>query len=268
MKNHALPILSPGQYLLDNKQGVLCVTECESDRITGINIETDRWVVIKNASQIRRLLQNDDPLVLDRTMFSRNEIKARGWTDRMIERHLGEPSGERRNPCYRSQGVNVWSLSRVLHAELNDAANEVKQTQSKRKMRQTQSEKGLRTKREKLLATIEEIVIEVRVFSKDELVLQACGDYNATRACNGGMSASPESGPGFLDRICVNYIRHNLTNYDEVIGNISGQVAVEEAYHLHYTRVMEAIAQKYPWLEEECHRQIESKCDEWLDIMP
>jgi hypothetical protein len=67
--------------------------------------------------------------------------------------------------------------------------------------------------------------------------------------------AAPDQRRSFLDRICVNYLRHRFSPYDDALTQIKGQVGAPEAKTLLRIRVYEAIAKTYPELEYECYRQ-------------
>lgn len=56
-------------------------------------------------------------------------------------------------------------------------------------------------------------------------------------------------------RWAVNYVRHNLTCYDETLYDIRGKVGVDRAYCSYKCAVLDKIAEAYPELAEECERQ-------------
>jgi hypothetical protein len=58
---------------------------------------------------------------------------------------------------------------------------------------------------------------------------------------------------GALDRACVNYIRHELTDYDSRIKDLTSR---EELILFTRCGYYSAIAKAYPWLREECNRQL------------
>ena len=57
-------------------------------------------------------------------------------------------------------------------------------------------------------------------------------------------------------RWMVNYIRHNLTRYDEFLYEARGRTGIRFAYPEYRCAVLEEIARVYPELQEECKRQI------------
>jgi hypothetical protein len=68
-------------------------------------------------------------------------------------------------------------------------------------------------------------------------------------------SAYDTSGSGFLDRITVNYVRHELTAYDRQLEDVVGRVGVQEAVRTIRRMVYATIAATYPRLAAECERQ-------------
>jgi len=76
--------------------------------------------------------------------------------------------------------------------------------------------------------------------------------YNARERVWGSASASESSDERFLDRITVNYVRHELTNYDGLLASLHGKVGIAEAKELVRERVYDAICDAYPALLEEC----------------
>lgn len=59
-----------------------------------------------------------------------------------------------------------------------------------------------------------------------------------------------------LIRWIVNYIRHNLVDYDNFLYKISGKVGSIGVYPEIKTAVLEKIAVAYPQYKEECERQM------------
>lgn len=71
--------------------------------------------------------------------------------------------------------------------------------------------------------------------------------------------ADSESDEFFLQRICVNYLRHERSEYDYDLDRIFGKAGAEEAREALRDKIYEAIAEKYDWLSEECKRQVLSR---------
>ena len=58
-----------------------------------------------------------------------------------------------------------------------------------------------------------------------------------------------------LDRMMVNTIRHSYTNYEDNLKVIHKLKSVHNAYYRYKNSVLNSIAEKYPFLEEECNNQ-------------
>lgn len=74
--------------------------------------------------------------------------------------------------------------------------------------------------------------------------------------------ASAHRDPAFLGRITVNYILHQLTEYDVHLEEVAGQVGVSEAMATIRRRVYAEIAANYPEYAQECQRQIQFRYGE------
>lgn len=60
-----------------------------------------------------------------------------------------------------------------------------------------------------------------------------------------------------LHRWEVNYIRHELTRYEKLLGQIRGLVGTRDIYTVIKGEILDKIAAAYPWLKDECDRQKE-----------
>ena len=72
--------------------------------------------------------------------------------------------------------------------------------------------------------------------------------YNFDRAF-GSNIASINSDMEFLSRICTNYLRHNMTNYESELEKLFGKVGKYDAYNLLKTKINSAIFDKYEWIK-------------------
>lgn len=114
--------------------------------------------------------------------------------------------------------------------------------------------KGIETKRRRLLDEIEAIQIDFPRMDEATLTRRAVDHYNE-RSFN-TLRASVDSDLGFLNRITVNYLRHSVTDYDELLEEYRGKVGTREAYISLKEKILEAIAEAHPHLAFECDRQI------------
>jgi len=192
------------------------------------------------------------------------ELKARGWTDKLIRQFLSTPDDYRPNPHYQS-GPRVC-LHDHARVESIERAAEFQAAKKRADRARVRAGKGTETKRKKIMEDIGAVEISVPRLSKKELIRRACRHYNDRKIAEQDVAlAMPDSAPDFLERICVNYIRHRLTHYDSVLDKIRGHVGKEEAYTRLRERVLDVIVVTYPWLADECFRQqLDSKCRAYL----
>lgn len=181
----------------------------------------------------------------------KSKILSRGWTESGIKRFLKTPDDERPNP-YNKQGapMQLYLLERV---EAIEATSEFQEWRAKAQKRRAAAKKGAETRKSKSLKSIEQVIIKVEVLELDQVQKRAIDSYNA-RSDN---LASAASDLDFLDRITVNYIRHNLTSYDHMLDFVKGKTGVEDGSLLIAKRIFASIAERYPSLADECARQYE-----------
>lgn len=168
------------------------------------------------------------------------ELKERGWTAGLIRKFLGEPDRTASNPYHRTgPEIKYWLESKVIKIE---QADEFRKAKEKANVRSRATTAAAARQREQLLTEVEKMPITVTKLPIEEI----------KRRC---LSPAALDDQEFVDRTCVNYIRHELTDYDhhlaEVAGKIGGQAAVSEIR----SRIFNAIADAYPECEHECHRQ-------------
>jgi len=183
------------------------------------------------------------------------QLAERGWTPAMVRDLLGEPDELRPNPVYRSAApMRLWALARAAAAE-EDPAFAQRQASSRR--RSAASAAVAARKRAELLAR----TAEVPVIARERLIGKACASYNAFRAGRDDdyTPATPTSGPQFLGRITVNYLRHELTGYEARLAALFGSVGRAAAESVIRERVYEAIACAYPELAAEGSRQLRER---------
>ena len=184
-------------------------------------------------------------------------LKERGWTDALIRDFLKEPDQTKRNPhCSSAPPMCLYKVSRVGAVEATDEfAQRMARTQSRRETAKKAAKKGLRTKRKETRKLAMDMPPVPRL-DRDELIKRACKHYNKHwELRNPDKYATSSNTPEFLNRICVNYLRHGVSEYDERLGMMYGRVGGKEMYHPIRQKVLRAIADAYPYLAAECYRQ-------------
>jgi hypothetical protein len=194
-----------------------------------------------------------------KTTEERTGLYLRGWTDGLIKKHLRVVRVEhRRIAPYRFCDVNHYSTDEVRAAESLPAvqarlqANKSRRANTSPEMKAYRSAAAKAAAATKAAATMKyasECSIAVRVVPEDELEEMAIQTY-------GGGYQGHRDYPGFSDRVAVNCIRHNFTNYEKHLAYLKGRVATDEAYREFKVRVLREIVKHYPQYEDECDEQI------------
>jgi hypothetical protein len=185
-------------------------------------------------------------------MISVAGLKARGWTQSLIDL-LGEPDLLRRNPYYaKAAPMRLYDPARVAQIEASEQFSAAKAGSERRRMG---AQAAVETKRATLMRQVREMQVEIEVRSLAWVKHQAIEAYNE-RNWNGLESASKYSSTEFLERIMVNFIRHNLTAYDTALEEVAGRVGKAPAVQAIRTKIYDAIAAAYPALANECGRQL------------
>ena len=143
---------------------------------------------------------------------------------------------------------------------------EFKAQREKTAKRKAAAERAVETKWDKMQQYLDTIEIEVPMLDRAKLIKRACRHYNdmqdwraAERRYTPDLKATADSDSKFLERICVNYLRHCLTKYEDHLDAMSGKVGFDGGYQEVRRRVFAEIAAKYEWLAEECQRQQENE---------
>lgn len=189
-----------------------------------------------------------------------NLIQSRGWTKTLISRFAARPDCEAENPHYKCAApMKLYSLKRILKIE--------KRVRFRREFERAQARKAAAAK----AAATKEARMEVWVSNlptphlpertPTELTALAVRAFNERGPSPGRednwVPADERSDPEFLERIAVNYVRHELTRYEAEMLRACGRVGAANARSKIRTRVLGDIAGAYPWLWEACDRQQE-----------
>jgi hypothetical protein len=184
------------------------------------------------------------------------ELRDRGWTEDGIGRFLGDPDRTAPNPRYRNSApMRLYARRRVHQAE---STPEWQAWRDGRERRRPAAQRAVETKRAKLLAALEaQPLPALPVLSREALRQQA---YAHWRSLSLDRGREPNDGPGtesndeFQDRLCVNYLRHECSDYENRLLTLYGQTGREEGYELIRNQIDDAIMDQYPYLIEACAR--------------
>ena len=182
--------------------------------------------------------------------FTKSEL-AKRWSLKLIEKYFPLCSQRKPSPYYKSGSpMQLYDVNKVAKIESTEAFKADYKATSKRK---ETAQKTVETKREQLMSYAREIKISIPTLEKDKLIKKACYHYNERNSWkeltyDDYSKATPSSDEEFLKRITINYLRHQLTHYDDELSKFFKKVGVEEAHDILKNRINEAIKQKYEWL--------------------
>jgi hypothetical protein len=200
------------------------------------------------------------------TYLVKSDLKDRGWSDGLIKTLLVAPDKTRTNPKYQSgPRTQLFALARV---EIAEQSPEFISKRVDREKRQAAAQKGVETKKKKMDGYVRSVKIEVPRLEDSLLIKESCDHYNSNKKLKerNFTPATHSSEQSFLNRITVNYLRHQLTSYETHLDEIAGKVGTGDAYLEIKIKVLDAIADAYPHLRPECEAQKVRKKDvyeEW-----
>lgn len=194
--------------------------------------------------------------------LTRTQLRARGWTRHMVDSLLGEPDKSRPNPHNSRHPISLYSQPRI---EALEKTTRFQHLLAKMGHAAQAAKLGVATKEANTLEWAR--TVKIQVTRLDDVVGQAIHNYNqrATgrrfegREPGYWQPARRDSWPGFLERITVNFVRHQLTDYEALLVAKFGQVGVAEARRVVVWRVFRAISEAYPELGKECERQLANR---------
>lgn len=181
---------------------------------------------------------------MDKQYITKTDLATR-WSNSLIEKYYPQCSDERINPHYKyGSPMQLYDIGKVRYIESRD---DFKADYKKVLKRKIVALERAKKKREELMMYANGVQIVIPEYEKDKLIQKACNHYNRWND-NAYYPATPSSDYLFLKRICVNYLRHQCTCYDDELRNFYGKVGVQDAHDVLQTRINEAIKQKYEWL--------------------
>jgi hypothetical protein len=183
-------------------------------------------------------------------------ISKRKWTDRLIKKYMPVPDEIRNNPYYgQASTMKLYKISRVEAIEKNEQfLIDFQKTMLRRKS----SEKMVATKKDNLLIQISEFPISVEIIPRYELIPLVIDDYNNRNYYKDYLTLR-DLDQSTLERLTVNYIRHQLTEYEYHLHTIGDQVGKKEGARLLKEITHNCIGESYPDLTRECALQLRRK---------
>lgn len=188
--------------------------------------------------------------------ITKTQLKERGWTDSIIKKMDLKHDMEKDNPFYKkSAPMKLYSINKIKKIEKTKTFQELYKKVLKRKK---SAQKSVKTKKEKILQFANDVDIKIDYMDDKKLTRAAIESYNSWNYNRPSVlfgnvhfePASFDSDEDFLHRIKNNYIRHKLTNYDDILIQIKSKVGKSEAYELIKNRVEERIQEKWNTLNQ------------------
>ena len=197
-------------------------------------------------------------------MVAQTTIIGMGWTKTMITKFLPEPI-LKDNPHYKNAApMKLWRKNDVMEIMQTPEFIEAMEKAAKRK---EAAGKAKQTKKKKLSDEMEKVIasLSVRIIPEKNLIkntIRAKNEWYKFNASlrNDWLDCEVTAGgvnEDTLKRWVVNYIRHNLINYDAALELMDGRVGKYDVYPEFKRAVLMKISEAYPTYAAECQRQID-----------
>ena len=189
-------------------------------------------------------------------MITKSELKERDWTEGMIKKFLGDADLEKSNPHYKSASpMKLYFLDRVTSIEGTEEFSRAKEKACIRKVVAVKAVKSRQEKTEKLTKELIDASVPIPIMDQETLKKKACLHYNKLWLSRGKNHKEFNPNDEVPQRIIVNYLRHELSDYEANLDKLYGKVGTDEAKRKIKVKVLDAIAKTYSVLAEECARQ-------------
>lgn len=192
--------------------------------------------------------------------LNKTELKSRGWTESSIDKFLGVEDTTRNNPFYRSAApIKLYLKERVEQLEDTE---QFKIWFEKSGIRKQAAKNAADVKRKSLLEEAKTWKVKLKSIPLKKLYELAVDSHNDWSCFTDNfdnvtsVSELLKENPETLNRLAVNYLRHECSSYEHRLDNNRGKVGVDEAYYIIKTKVLQQIAKQYPQLKEEANKQL------------
>lgn len=190
--------------------------------------------------------------------ISKADLLMRGWTIDSIRKFLGEPDKK----AIRTSNLNqsyLYSFERVVAVEHSDRYTEWSAWASLYKQ---DNKKTVEDTAQAVVDYVSNLSIVLAHYDDLTLKINAVAHFNERLYDNYSGStplteASINDPDFFLNRICVNYLRHCCTSYDIQLITRFQRLGSKYGRKLLKIKVLNTIAEIYPQLRKECNKQIE-----------
>ncbi len=218
-------------------------------------------------------------------MITQSTVISMGWTKAMIEKLLPKPT-LKTNPHYKCAApMKLWDKDAVLAIMETEDFTTALESSKKRKKSAAQAVKTKEARlSEKMRNCTKDISIcilsddglidavlkeqEAYILSKLEGKIEYCyrnlrerANIDELQELERELEDLKDTGIkkpndiSTLNRWIVNYIRHNLVDYDGMLYQLSGKTGKDKAYYVLKNAILDKIAEAYPTYADECSRQ-------------
>lgn len=172
------------------------------------------------------------------------------WGTKLIEKFYPIADKEVENPHYKyAAPMKLYDFKKVKRIEQYKRFIKMKEEiDKKRSSAKKAAKKAVKTKYDKSIKYAMEVEINIPTFSKNELEEKAYRHWYDWKSYRTDFDETLTCSEQDIERWCVNYLRHECTTYDDDLGNLYGNVGVQEAHDILKDRINNAIYEKYDWL--------------------
>ena len=180
----------------------------------------------------------------------KKELKLRGFTEFSIKRFLKEPDKIIKD-SYRK--YYLYDLKRVIEVENNEEFKEwFSKNKNKREILKQKKIEYNEKQKEINLDIVKSFKVNINLLKEKVLIDRAIEHYMVRNE----FASVDTSNKSFIDRLCVNYLRHCCTSYERNLDKIFGKIGKNELYRIIKINTLNEISLKYPYLEEEVKNQL------------
>lgn len=213
-------------------------------------VEPERTDISEQRRQAMARLGYETKSTSDLVFGRTTAAKLIGLTPARLDKLL-RPCDTAINPYYKSgPPVGLYcplELERI--SKDPEVAKVIATLKEKRPAREEAAQRAVQKKREQALEELNSIIHRKKWHRRwpktyTEAVRQACARYNERKDYL-AEAATVDSDPAFLRRITENYIRHERTNYDDILDEFAGVVGIDDVYDRLKSYILRRIATYY-----------------------
>ena len=179
------------------------------------------------------------------------------WTQGQIKKFLPTPCKEAVNPNYVTGApMKLFEVGKVKKVmETPDFLKSVEKLKKKRAGAKVGAKKAVETKVNKTRELLDKLDFTIPQYEKTQLYKLAVEHYNDLWQSKGRHEKTihlhKDLDPNFLNRIAVNFLRHEMSDYDYAFDMLKGKTGKMDVIEDARTGLINAIYIKYPYLEYE-----------------